>query len=79
MAPEPLSRRRYRCCYCGAELPAWLPAARAPSGALLLHHLSVMHPDQVAAYLDQMPTDEDHTRVIVEAYEVVETREAEKP
>jgi hypothetical protein len=24
--------RRYRCCSCGAELPAWLPAAREPEG-----------------------------------------------
>jgi hypothetical protein len=23
--------KRYRCCYCGAELPAWLPAAQAPT------------------------------------------------
>ena len=63
--------RRYRCRYCGALLPAWLPAVREPDGAILLHHLSAVHSDQVTAYLDRMPTDEDHNRV-VEAYEVVE-------
>jgi hypothetical protein len=25
--------RRCRCRFCGAELPAWLPAAQAPDGA----------------------------------------------
>jgi hypothetical protein len=53
-------------------LPAWLPAAQAPNGAMLLDHLSAMHPDQVRAYLARMPTDDDHDRVVVEAHEVVE-------
>jgi len=64
--------KRYRCKYCGAELPAWLPVFHEPNGALLLHHLSQDHPDQVGAYLDRMPTDDDHDRVVVEAYELVE-------
>jgi hypothetical protein len=64
--------KRYRCRLCGHVLNAWLPAAQEPNGAMLLHHVSVMPPDQVTAYLDRMPTDEDHLRVIVEAYEVVE-------
>jgi hypothetical protein len=65
-------QKYYRCRYCGAELPAWLPAARAPDGALLLHYLAQQHPDEVGAYLDRMPTDDDHDRVVVEAYKVVE-------
>jgi hypothetical protein len=64
--------KRYRCRYCGVELPAWLPVFKAPDGAMLLHHLSQDHPDQVGAYLDRMPTDDDHDRVVVEAYELVE-------
>jgi hypothetical protein len=63
--------KRFKCPFCGRVLPAWLPAAQAPDGALLLYHLSAMHPDQVGHYLDRMPTDDDHDRVVVEAYEVV--------
>jgi hypothetical protein len=55
-----------------AVLSAWLPVFQTPDGAMLLHHLSTIHPDQVGAYLDRMPTDDDHDRVVVEAYEVVE-------
>jgi hypothetical protein len=66
------STQRYRCRYCGVLLPAWLPAARRLDGALLLGHLAQDHPDQVGAYLDQMPTDDEHDRVVVQAYEVVE-------
>jgi hypothetical protein len=67
--------RRYRCLYCGAVLPAWLPVAKRPDGALLLHHLAQQHPDQVGAYLDQIHTDADHDRVVVQAYTVVEEDE----
>jgi hypothetical protein len=67
--------RRYRCRYCGHELPAWLPAFREPDGAMLLAHLAQDHPGEVGQYLDRMPTDDDHDRV-VEAYEVVEGDEA---
>jgi hypothetical protein len=66
-------RKRYRCRACGAELPAWLPVFNAPNGAMLLHHLSARHRDQVKAYLDRMISDDLHDQVIVEAYEVVET------
>jgi hypothetical protein len=58
-----------------AVLSAWLPVFQTPDGAMLLHHLSTIHPDQVGAYLDRMPTDDDHDRVVVEAYEVVEEPE----
>jgi hypothetical protein len=64
--------RRYRCRFCGAELPAWLPAAREPDGALLLGHLGQQHPGLVKPYLDRMHTTEDISRVAAEAYEVME-------
>jgi hypothetical protein len=70
MTPTP--HRRYRCRYCGAELPAWLPVFNAPDGAMLLDHLSAMHPNQVGQYLKRMCSDDDHARVIVEAHELVE-------
>ena len=64
-------RKRYRCIYCGLLLPAWLPVAKRPEGAMLLHHLSDRHPDQVGPYLARMRT-EDIATVAAEAYEVVE-------
>ena len=51
------SRRRYRCRFCGHVLPAWLPMAKRPDGAMLLHHLSQQHPDQVGPYLERMRTE----------------------
>jgi hypothetical protein len=70
MAPERQAHRRDRCRLCGRELPAWLPAAQAPDGALLLQHLSQQHPDQVRASLDRIQTTEDIGRVVLEAYTV---------
>jgi hypothetical protein len=64
--------RRSRCQSCGAERPAWLPGFNEPNGAMWLDHLAQQHADQVGASLDRMPTDDDHDRVVVEAYEVVE-------
>jgi hypothetical protein len=49
--------------------------AKRPHGALLLHHLSQSHPDQVGPYLDRMRHDEDIATVAAEAYEVVEENE----
>jgi hypothetical protein len=49
---------------------------QAPNGAMLLNHLAAMHRDRVGQYLARMRTDEDHNRVIVEAYEVIEGDEA---
>jgi hypothetical protein len=72
MAYQRRPHHRYRCRVCGAELPAWLPWARAPDGALLLGNLSQQHPDEVGAYLDRMRTTEDIGRIAAEAYEVVE-------
>jgi hypothetical protein len=68
--PRP-PQRTYRCRYCGVELRAWLPHFQGPDGAMLLHHLSAMHPDQVGQYLRRMTSDDRHTPVIVEAYELV--------
>jgi hypothetical protein len=72
MASERLSRRRYRCRFCGHDFPAWLPVAQRPDGAMLLHHLSQRHPDHVKPYLDRMAAGEDIATVAAEAYEVVE-------
>jgi hypothetical protein len=63
---------RYRCKFCQAELPAWIPVFNEPNGAMLLHHLGQDHPGEVKAYLDQMHTDEDHDRVVVQAFEEVD-------
>jgi hypothetical protein len=63
------------CTFCGDMLPAWLPVAKCPDGALLLHHLSAMHREVVGSYLARIHTDADHNRVVVEAYEVVEGEE----
>jgi hypothetical protein len=65
-------RKQYRCRYCGAELPAWIPVFNEPNGAMLLHHLSQDHPDQIKAYLDQMRGSEDIGEVAAQAYEVVD-------
>jgi hypothetical protein len=54
MAPEHLSRRRYRCRYCGHDLPAALPVTQEPNAAMLLNHLSAMHPTEVGPYLRHM-------------------------
>ena len=64
-------KRRYRCRYCGYDFPASLPVTQEPNGAMLLNHLSAMHPDQVWPYLARMAT-EDIATVAAEAYEIVE-------
>jgi hypothetical protein len=71
-------QKRYRCRYCGRELPAWLPVAQEPWGPMLLHHLSLIHPEEVGPYLERMRT-EDIDTVAAEAFEVVEDRDAEEP
>jgi len=50
--------RRYRCTYYGRVLPAWLPAAQRPNGAMLLHHLADMHPTEARPYLKQMEMED---------------------
>jgi hypothetical protein len=68
-------RRQYRCRFCGLLLPAWLPAAKRPNGAMLLTHLSMNHRAEVAvqALLKRMAT-EDIATVAAEAFEVVEAK-----
>ena len=62
--------RQYRCRSCGRVLPAWLPAAKRPNGAMLLHHLADLHPDQARPYLKRMAT-EDIATVTVEGFDVM--------
>jgi hypothetical protein len=69
------SQRCYRCRFCGAVLPAWLPVAQVPDGAMLLHHLGQQHPQAVGAYLHRMHRMEDIARVSAEAYEVIEVND----
>jgi hypothetical protein len=57
-----------RCRYCGDVLRGFLPVDHKPNGAMLLHHLSQQHPDQVGPYLERMRT-EDIGTVAMEAYE----------
>ena len=68
------SHRRYCCRFCDRVLPTWLLVAKRPNGAMLLHHLSQEHPDQVGPYLKRMRT-ECIARVVAEAYEVVDEYE----
>jgi len=69
MSP-PAPQQHNRCRVCGRDLPAWLPAAQRPNGAMLLHHLGDLHPDQVRPYLKRMET-EDIATVAAEASEVI--------
>src|SRR5262245_41173362 len=48
------THRCYACRCCDRVLPAWLLVARRPDGAMLLHHLSQHHPDQMGPYLERM-------------------------
>jgi hypothetical protein len=45
--------------------------AKRPNGAMLLHHLSAMHPTELRPYLARMAT-EDIATVAAECYEVIE-------
>jgi hypothetical protein len=66
-------QKRYRCRFCGVVLPAWLPVAQRPNGAMLLTHLSQHHraEEAVQALLARMRT-EDIATVAAEAFEVIE-------
>jgi len=64
-------RKRYRCIYCGAKLPAWLPVAKRPEGAMLLYHLGQHHLEAAGPYLRRMEV-ESIDRVLSELFERVE-------
>jgi len=66
-----IANKRFKCRSCGAELPAWLPVAEAPDGAMLLGHLSRQHPDRVGPSLERMRT-EDIAAVAAGAFAVIE-------
>jgi hypothetical protein len=68
------SRKRFRYRFCSAVLPAWLPVAKRLDGAMLLYHLSAMHPTEIGPYLERMCT-EDIAETAAEAFEVVEEDE----
>jgi hypothetical protein len=63
-----------RCRFCEVVLPGWLRIDNKPNGAMLLNHLSAMHPAEVGPYLRRMTT-EDIGTVAMEAYERVEGAE----
>ena len=63
----------HRCRFCGAVLPAWLPAVQRPNGALLIGHVSQRHPDQIGPYLARMRTA-CITTVVLEASVPSQTR-----
>jgi hypothetical protein len=67
----PRADKRFRCRICGVTLPAWLPVAKQPDGAMLLYHLSQQHPAEVKPYLERMRTEDIRT-VTMEVYERVE-------
>jgi hypothetical protein len=71
------SRKRFKCRFCGLILPAWLPVAKRPNGAMLLTHLSLHHRAEVAVQrlLERMRT-EDIGTVAAEAFKVIEERTA---
>jgi hypothetical protein len=43
-----------RCTLCGVVLPGWLRVQNQPDGAMLLTHLSAMHPAEVGPYLRRL-------------------------
>jgi hypothetical protein len=67
------TKTHFKCIFCGVSFAA-LPVTQEPNGAMLLNHLSAMHPDQVGPYLRRMET-ECITTVVVEAFEVVEQKD----
>ena len=64
-------QKRYRCRFCGALLPAWLPVAQCPEASMLLYHLSQDHLEEAGPYLRRMET-ECINRVLIEIFEVIE-------
>jgi hypothetical protein len=75
-----LNSKCYHCRYCGTILPAWLPAAKRPNGAMLLTHLSQHHRAELVLkrLLARMRTEEIGT-VAAEAFEVIEDDASRQP
>jgi hypothetical protein len=69
------TRRLYRCKLCGCELPAWLPVAKRPDGAMPLHHLAQDHPDQIRAYVERTDAGQEITEAAAVIYDVVDVPE----
>jgi hypothetical protein len=67
----PITRQRYRCRFCGALLPAWLPVVKRPEGAMLLYHLGQHHLAEAGPYLQRMET-EAIDQVLLELFTLVE-------
>jgi hypothetical protein len=65
-------RRFYRCTLCGCELPAWLPVAKRPDGAMLLHHLAQDHPDQIPAYVERTNAGQAIADAAAAIYETID-------
>jgi hypothetical protein len=71
-------RQRYKCPCCGLILNAWLPAFRAPNGALLLGHLTQHHRSESRRYLQRLrDTNEEIATVAAEAFAVIEGEKEE--
>ncbi len=75
MTPQRHTRKRYRCRFCGALLPAWLPVAKQVDGAKLLYHLGQHHLEAAGPYLQRMEV-ESIDRVLAELFAAVEGAEA---
>jgi hypothetical protein len=60
-----------RCRFCGAVLPGWLPIPNRPEAAMLLHHLSALHPVDIKPYLVRMET-QCIDAVVMELFERVQ-------
>jgi hypothetical protein len=69
------TRRLYRCKLCGCELPAWLPVAKRPDRAMLLHHLAQDHPDQIPAYVERTNAGQAIADAAAVIYDVIDTPE----
>jgi hypothetical protein len=66
------TRRFYRCTLCGCELPAWLPVAKRPDGAMLLHHLAQDHLDQIPPYVERTNAGQAIADAAAAIYEIVD-------
>jgi hypothetical protein len=57
--------KRFKCKFCGLELRAYLPWAKAPNSALLLGNLSQQHMNQLRPYLTRMEIEWTAARIRV--------------